>query len=181
MKKILSCLLVMGTVLTVRAENWGLETSSLTYHVKHTLHTVEGTSTVARGKGICQEEGCRFLVAAPVASFLSGDTNRDLHMMETTRGASFPMVTVSVALPKVPDTSPFLADLVIEFSGHKATYAAVPFAVIDRSGDLLRFTGVVPLNIDDFKIPAPSLLGMAIKREVPVQIEMSWRRAPASK
>jgi hypothetical protein len=181
MKTFLFCVLALGTALVARAEGWVLETSSLTYHVSHTLHTVEGTSTVARGKGVCAEEGCHFLVAAPVTSFLSGDTNRDLHMLETTRGASFPMVTVSISLPMVPETPTFAADLKIEFSGQTATYAAVPFRVLDRSGNGLHFTGVVPLNIDDFKIPAPSLLGMAIKRDVPVNVEMSWRRLPNSK
>ena len=181
MKTFLFSVLVMGTALVARAEGWVLETSSLTYHVSHTLHTVEGTSTVARGKGVCAREGCHFLVAAPVTSFLSGDTNRDLHMLETTRGASFPMVTVSVSLPKVPETPIFSADLEITFSGQKATYTAVPFRVIDHSADGLQFSGVVPLNIDDFKIPAPSLLGMSIKRDVPVDVQMSWRRSSNSK
>ena len=58
--------------------------------MSHPMHEVDGTSHAARGKGICHAGQCDFLIAAPVKSFDSGDTNRDLHMLEATRGASFP-------------------------------------------------------------------------------------------
>lgn len=176
MRNVVLGLAVFSLGVVARAESWVLEKSALTYHVTHTLHKVEGTSTGARGKGVCDEKGCKFLVAATVNGFMSGDTNRDLHMLETTRGASFPVVKVSVALPNAPATKTFAADLEIEFSGEKATYKAVPFTVVDSPAGGLHFTGVIPLNIDDFKIPAPSLLGLAIKREVPVDVDMTWKK-----
>lgn len=176
MKKLLLGVGLVVLSAAVRAESWVLEKSALTYHVTHTLHKVEGTSSAARGKGVCDEKGCQFLAAATVGSFVSGDTNRDLHMLETTRGASFPVVKVSVALAKVPSDKTFTADLAIEFSGEKVTYKAVPFTVVDRPAGGLHFTGVIPLNIDDFKIPAPSLLGMDIKHQVPVDVDMTWKK-----
>ncbi len=176
MKTLCFCLAVLSLGGVARAESWVLEKSELTYHVTHALHKVEGTSTGARGKGVCGEKGCSFLAAATVSSFVSGDTNRDLHMLETTRGASFPVVKVSVALPAAPSGETFTADLDIEFSGQKVTYKAVPFTVVDRPAGGLHFKGVVPLNIDDFKIPAPSLLGMSIKRQVPVDVDMTWKK-----
>ncbi|MBK8871762.1 MAG: hypothetical protein IPN19_12215 [Elusimicrobia bacterium] len=176
MNKILLGLMAVSVGAMARAESWVLDKSQLTYHVTHTLHKVEGTSTGARGKGVCDKDGCHFLVGATVSGFVSGDTNRDLHMLETTRGAKFPMVTVSVSLPGVPEGQTFTADLDIEFAGANASYKAVPFTVVDRPDGKLHFKGVVPLNIDDFKIPAPSLLGMAIKRQVPVDAEMTWKK-----
>lgn len=160
--------------IAARAENWVLNASTLTYHVAHRLHKVEGTSHASRGKGVCDAGGCQFLVAAPVNSFDSGDSNRDLHMIETTRGATFPMVKVTVKLPAVPTGDSFAADLGVEFSGQSHTYKAVPFSVAGRADGGLTFKGVVPLNVDDFKIPKPSLLGMAIKAEVPIDAEMTW-------
>jgi hypothetical protein len=157
-----------------RADNWVLRSSTLTYHVTHRLHKVEGTSHAARGKGLCDAGGCQFLVAAPVNSFDSGDTNRDLHMIETTRGATFPMVKVTVKMPAAPTGETFAADLGVEFSGQSHVYTAVPFTVAARANGGLTFKGVVPLNVDDFKIPKPSLLGMAIKPEVPIDLEMTW-------
>ena len=53
----------------------------------------DGVSHSARGKGICHAGECDFLIAVPVKSFDSGDSNRDLHMLQVTRGAEFPMVT----------------------------------------------------------------------------------------
>lgn len=162
--------------VVARAENWVLQSSTLTYRVTHRLHKVEGTSRLSRGKGLCDAGGCQFLVAAPVNSFDSGDTNRDLHMIETTRGATFPMVKVTVKMPAVPAGDSFAADLGIEFSGQSHTYRAVPFTVVGRANGGLTFKGVVPLNVDDFKIPKPSLLGMAIKAEVPIDAEMTWAK-----
>lgn len=162
--------------IAARAENWVLNASTLTYHVAHRLHKVEGTSHASRGKGVCDAGGCQFLVAAPVNSFDSGDSNRDLHMIETTRGATFPMVKVSVTLSSVPPGESFTADLGVEFSGHNHAYPAVPFTVTSRANGALSFKGVIPLNVDDFKIPKPSLLGMAIKAEVPVDVEMTWAK-----
>ena len=79
---------------------WILEQSTLTYHVSHPLHQTEGVSHAARGKGVCHAGQCDFLIAVPVKSFDSGDSNRDLHMLQVTRGAQFPMVTVRTRLPE---------------------------------------------------------------------------------
>src|SRR6202045_4931685 len=78
---------------------WVLEQSTLTYHVSHPLHESEGVTHAARGKGVCHAGQCEFLIAAPVKSFDSGDSNRDLHMLQVTRGGQFPIVTVRTRLP----------------------------------------------------------------------------------
>src|ERR1019366_4930457 len=84
---------------------WVLAQNTLTYHVSHPLHQSEGVSHVARGKGVCHEGQCDFLIAVPVKSFDSGDSNRDLHMLQVTRGAQYPMVTVRTRLPESASTS----------------------------------------------------------------------------
>jgi hypothetical protein len=158
------------------ASHWALEASTLTYVASHTLHGSRGTTHQARGKGVCDGSGCRFLAAAPVNSFESGDANRDLHMVEAARGAKFPMVAVNTSLPKIPEGPDFAADLDVEFAGEKIHYAAVPFHVQEKGADFIRFTGAVPLTLSDAKIPPPSLLGIAMKNDVPVNVEMTWRR-----
>src|ERR1700741_1940984 len=79
---------------------WILRESPLTYPVSHPLHGSEGVSHAARGKGVCHAGQCDFLIAVPVQSFDSGDSNRDLHMLQVTRGGEFPMVTVRPSLPE---------------------------------------------------------------------------------
>ena len=98
-----SCWLSAASALPAFAQTdsqWVLEQSTLTYHVSHPLHQVDGVSHAARGKGVCHAGQCDFLIAVPVKSFDSGDSNRDLHMLQVARGGQFPMVTVRTRLPE---------------------------------------------------------------------------------
>ena len=138
------------------------------------MHEVDGVSHAARGKGICQAGTCDFLIAVPVKSFNSGDTNRDLHMIEATRGAQFPMIVVRARFPQSEITQQWIhADLEVQFAGQTAHYSSVPFERSEQ-GSEVRITGTIPLTCSDFKIDRPSFLGIAIKNEIPVRIDMSW-------
>src|SRR6266404_7245244 len=105
---------------------WILERSTLTYHVSHPMHESEGVSHTARGKGVCHAGECDFLIAVPVKSFDSGDTNRDLHMMQVVRGGQFPVISVRTRLPEsAAANSPIRADLEVEFAGQTVTYKQI--------------------------------------------------------
>src|ERR1700722_11559652 len=105
-------LLFTSPVFAQTESQWALEESTLTYHVSHPLHQVEGVSHAARGKAVCENSRCDFLIAAPVKSFDSGDSNRDLHMVQATRGGQFPMITVRTSLPEsAAGTAMIAADL----------------------------------------------------------------------
>ena len=165
-----------GSICRAADSQWVLEQSSLTYHVSHKLHQTEGVSHAAKGKGICQNGQCDFLIAVPVKSFDSGDSNRDLHMLQATRGAEFPMVTVRTRLPEEASASAGInADLEIQFAGQTVQYHQVPFQVVTQ-GKETRISGTIPATVSDFKIEPPSLLGMKIKNEIPVRVEMTWQR-----
>src|ERR1700680_4595188 len=105
---------------------WLLEQSTLTYHVAHPLHESEGVSHAARGKGVCHAGQCDFLIAAPVKSFDSGDSNRDLHMVQVARGGQFPLVTVRTRVPEDAGAAATVrTDLEIQFAGQTAKYSQV--------------------------------------------------------
>ena len=153
---------------------WVLDQSPLTYHVSHPLHQSEGVSHGARGKGVCQAGHCDFLVAAPVKSFDSGDSNRDLHMLQVTRGGQFPLVTVRFALPEAELAAATIhCDLEIQFAGQTVQYKQVAFQRVAQ-GNQARISGIIPATLSDFKIDPPSLLGVAVKNEMPVRVEMTW-------
>ncbi len=153
---------------------WVLKQSTLTYHVSHPLHQTEGVSHAARGKGVCHEGQCDFLIAVPVKSFDSGDSNRDLHMIQVTRGAEYPMVTVRTRLPESASASTTVkADLEIQFAGQTAHYQQVAFELV-KQGDETRISGTIPTTLTDFKIDPPSLLTLPVKNEIPVRLEMTW-------
>jgi hypothetical protein len=168
---------VLALPVIVRADSqWVLEKSTLTYHVSHPLHEADGISHAARGKGVCQRSECNFLIAVPVKSFDSGDSNRDLHMLEVVRGAEFPMVVVRTELPESeikPGT--IHADLEVQFAGQTVRYKQVPFQ-LTAQGDDINLTGTIPATVSDFKIVPPKLLMMPIKNEIPVRVDMAWQK-----
>src|SRR5271170_7252995 len=118
-KKILVALLLVTLLGFAGTDSqWVLDQSTLTYHVSHPLHQTEGVSHAARGKGVCHAGQCDFLIAVPVKSFDSGDSNRDLHMLQVTRGGQFPMVSVRTRIPESERTSAtILVDVEVEFAG----------------------------------------------------------------
>jgi hypothetical protein len=158
---------------------WVLEQSTLSYHMSHPMHQVDGVSHGAKGKGSCHAGECDFLIAAPVNSFDSGDSNRDLHMVQVTRGAQFPLVVVRthISEQQVSESSTIYADLEVQFAGQTAKYSHVPFQV-SRNGNEVKITGTIPATCSEFKIDPPSFLTIPIKNEIPVKVDMNWRAAP---
>ena len=156
------------------AHTWLLDNSSLTYHMTHPVHEVDGTSHAAKGKGVCQAGTCDFLVAALVKTFDSGDTNRDLHMLQVVRGAEFPVISVRFRVPESDTTQPsFDADLEVTFAGQTVRYSHVHFQQEIHAEEHV-ITGVVPATLTDFKIDPPRFLTVPIRNEIPVKLETSW-------
>jgi hypothetical protein len=176
-EKLLIAVLLFAIPLFAQAESqWVLQQSTLTYHMSHPMHQVDGVSRAAKGKGICHAGQCNFLIAVPVKSFDSGDSNRDLHMIEATRGAQFPMVIVRTEFPEAATTSPTIyADLDVQFAGQTAHYQHVPFQRV-MQGNQVRITGTIPATCSDFKIDRPSFLTVPIKNEIPVKVDMTWQK-----
>lgn len=176
-KKILIVVFLLAVpTLAWSQSQWVLEQSTLTYHVSHPLHQLEGASHAARGKGFCHAGECDFLIAAPVKSFYSGDSNRDLHMLQVTRGAQFPMISVRTHLPEETFVSGWIhADLDVEFAGQTAHFKQIPFQLVTH-GNEVQISGTIPATLTDFKIDPPSLLTIPIKNEIPVQVEMTWQK-----
>ncbi len=174
-KKILIVFLLVTLPAFAADSQWVLKQSTLTYHVAHPLHESEGVSHAARGKGVCHDGQCDFLIAVAVKSFDSGDSNRDLHMVQVTRGAEFPIVTVRTRLPESAASSATInADLETQFAGQTAQYKKVSFKVETQGGET-HITGIIPATLTDFKIDPPSLLTMPVKNGIPVRVDMTWR------
>ena len=121
-----------------------------------------------------KRQQCDFLIAVPVKTFDSGDSNRDLHMIQVTRGAEFPMVTVRTRLPEAAATSATVkADLDVQFAGQTAHYQQVSFELV-KQGNETHLKGTIPATLVDFKIDPPSLLAIPVKNEIPIRVEMTW-------
>ena len=113
----------------------------------------------------------------PVKTFDSGDTNRDLHMLQVTRGAQFPYVTVRLHLPESALSSPSLiCDIEVQFAGQTAHYSHVPFQQ-SMEGSSHHIMGSVPATLTEFKIDPPTFLLVPIKNDIPVKVDMTWHLA----
>lgn len=167
-------LVALSPLARAADQSWVLQQGTLTYHVSHPLHQTEGVSHEVRGKGICHEGMCDFLIAVPVKSFNSGDSNRDLHMLQVTKGAEFPLVTVRTKLPESSAGSGTVhADLEIQFAGQTAQFKQVLFQLAPE-GKAIHVTGTIPATLADFKINPPSLLTMPVKNEIPIRVDLTW-------
>src|ERR1035437_8582459 len=68
---------------------WALASSTLSYHVSHPLHEVDGISHAALGKGVCHAGQCDFLVAAQVKFFAPRRDHRKSSEPQGNKGGSF--------------------------------------------------------------------------------------------
>src|SRR5438270_3788207 len=85
---VLLCAPPVGQLLEVRQ-------GTLTYTVVHKLHEVHGTTNQVEGRALAQPDGrVQVQVRAKVATFDSGNSNRDAHMREATHEASHPYAEV---------------------------------------------------------------------------------------
>lgn len=171
----LALLLFLLPTVALADNQWTLEESTLTYHVSHPLKQTEGVSHAAKGKGVCRAGQCDFLIAVPVKSFDSGDSNRDLHMLQVVRGGQFPLITVRTHLPEdASSLATIQADIEVQFAGQTSEYKQLAFQHAIKGSDTL-ITGTIPLTLTDFKIDPPTLLTLPIKNKIPVKVEMKWR------
>jgi hypothetical protein len=155
-------------------KQWILDSSTLSYHVSHPLHEVDGVSHAALGKGVCNAGQCDFLVAAQVKSFDTGDSNRDLHMLQVTRGAELPIVSVRLRLPEgTLSSATIFCDLDVQFAGQTAHYQHLAFQQVIQ-GNEHRITGIIPSTLSDFKISPPSFFTVPLRNEMPVKVDVTW-------
>ena len=86
------------------------------------------------------------------------------------------MITVRTRLPESAAASQTVhADLDVEFAGQTAHYKDVEFQLLQNGNDT-RIVGTIPCKLTDFKIDPPSLLTVPIKNDIPVKVDMEWRR-----
>ena len=154
--------------------NYELKKSQVDYVVKYLIKKAKGSSTSSKGKGECAEKKCEFLVAAPVKSFDSRDSNRDFNMLKATKADKFPAVIARIKTSSEL-TPEFIADVEIEFAGEKHTYPAVAFKTSGNNKNFL-VEGNVDVSLASHKIERPSLMGVHTEDIIPVSITADWEQ-----
>ena len=157
---------------------WTLDGGTLRYQVTHPMHEVEGVSGAVKGKGQVLADHLEFLLAVPVRSFDSGDSNRDSHMLEVTRAALHPMVVVRVKAPlsAAAASGTVAVEATVEFAGATVTYPSLTLSITGEGETGVRVTGTLPLSLKAYGIAPPSLLAIPVRDAVPLELDLRWRR-----
>jgi polyisoprenoid-binding protein YceI len=161
--------------------------SAVTFHIVHKLHRVAGHTSALEGKAVLEADGKLLaMVRAPVATFDSGDRNRDTHMLETVEASRFPFVvfkalgqldaSVVPASGGTPVSVPVTLAGELDFHGVKEPIS-VPITVELRPDGTARATGAFEFGLERHRIERPSLLFVKIDDACRVEVDLALREA----
>jgi polyisoprenoid-binding protein YceI len=139
-----------------QAPAYDVASSSITYTMKHKLHTWDGTSkqvnVASKWNGDKLEQ---ISVLAKVSSFNSGLSSRDSHMIEVLDALTLPNITFSSKSIKY-NGSEILATGKLQFHG---VTKEVQFAVKTRKeNNQWVYEGEFPVLLESYNVKRPSLL-----------------------
>jgi hypothetical protein len=160
--------LTLGLVSTVHADgpvtlSVQAAGSTVTYHIVHKFHKVDGVSKAVEGKARIQPGGiAQVMVRVPIESFDSGNVNRDAHMKEVTEAAKYPTVEVKAVGDgvTVPTSFPSTVDKTMkaQVSFHGITQSVdIPVKIVFSSATSATATTSFALSLDAYKVERPSL------------------------
>src|SRR6516162_7601285 len=110
-------LLLAAPAFAQTDSQWVLGQSTLTYHVSHPLHQVDGVSHAARGKGVCHAGQCDFLIAVPVNLSIRATATAIFTCFRWCEAGNFPWSPCALNCPKRPPSATIQADLEVQFAG----------------------------------------------------------------
>lgn len=153
--------------------------SSIRYGVTHKLHAVEAASAEIEGKAVVREDGSVVAqVRVPVASFKSGDANRDTHMLEAVEAGTFPFATVKLLLRLAPGREipegAVPADAEVDFHGVKRR-ATIPVTLVRQPDGTLRARATFDVGLDAHGVARPSLLFVKVDDACRMTVDLVLR------
>jgi polyisoprenoid-binding protein YceI len=135
--------------------------STVTYAAKHPLHKWEGVSHDVNCAVIYNDEAKQpenVAVSIKVSSFDSDNNNRDSHAMEVLDGLKYPNVTFVSSDIKAGENGALTAKGNLTF--HGVTKPVTMQVSRKDAGGKMTLTGEFPVNMSDYSIERPSLMGM---------------------
>lgn len=152
-------------------ENYQIKSGKISYHMKYLMKDFDGTSELVKGKGSCTKS-CQFLVASPIKSFTSTDSNRDINMLKYAKADQHPLVSVEVEFPNKWEEKKSLT-LIVNFAGVKKEIKNVPvtFKKIDEKN--FSVSGKFSTSFSNHKLERPSLMMVSVDDELPISFDLS--------
>lgn len=175
-------LLALSLALPALGQNTSLKLvgGELSYTLTHKLHEVKGVSREAEGRALLRDSGVLVQVRARVASFESGNSNRDVHMREVTHEVGHPFVELKGMVADVPWPlgGPVERQLQanVELNGvvERITF---PVTLQPEQGGV-RAIFSFPISLERFQIERPGLLLVKADDAVRIEGSLSFRAEP---
>lgn len=165
---VLFCFTLCTTISVAqkRKLNANLKNSSVMYHMSHPLHDWDASTKDFKAIIAFNDETGQIEAAAvviPVKSFDSGNSNRDSHALEELEVLKFPNITFTC-------TDLTYNGLVVNMKG-KLNFHGVerPISITANQAltkKLLTVSGKFVVNMTEFGIKPPGLMGMNTKEEI---------------
>ena len=156
--------------------------SSLTFHLVHKMHKVDGGSHKLDGQARIMPDGrAQVVVRAPSESFDTGNVNRDAHMKEAIEAAKYPTVELKALGEgvKPPATFPatekktFKAQLT--FHGIQNVFD-VPVELTWESANKVHATTTFAISLDGYKVERPSLMFVKVDDALKIDAKLDFAR-----
>ncbi len=177
-----SLIFLIATILGVGASaqnkvkvNSVKEETSITYSMNHPLHAWTGESKEVNSIILTDETKTTIFqvaVSAKVSTFDSKNANRDSHMMEVTEALKYPNVTF-VSTSVTIEGGDFTSMGSLTFHGISQPVALK--GKLTKEGNKLIFTGEFNLNMTQFKIEPPSLMGINTNDDFKLEFKMVYQ------
>ena len=167
---------LLSFILTLFFQNPSFETtaSSVTYSMVHKLHSWQGVSKdlkVATKWNEQKNEIEQISIVVNVATFNSGLSSRDSHMMEVLDGLTYPRIIFSSSnVQYTPDG--ILVKGKLQFHGvERMIETKVKLEKVNRKW---MFTGSLPVLLEDYKVERPGLLFVKVDNLVKIDFQVAY-------
>jgi len=172
--------MAIGLVMGLLAPSWSASgqtyrvipgESKISYHLHHPMHEIEGVSkdfdcVVVLGGDTAYAQ---IRVKAQVASFSSGNTNRDSHMLEILDGLKYPFVEfVSDSLRHEDEGYRVFGELTFHGVRRPVDFKATPVHL--KNGVEIKGDFVVLLS--DYQVERPSLLFVPTANDLHIDLDV---------
>jgi polyisoprenoid-binding protein YceI len=173
MKKIIIFISILIITSNISAQNQlkiknNPQKSFIKYEASHPLHDWEGISHSAIAIIIVNSDKDVITAVAAkvkVASFNSGNSNRDSHMIEVTEALKFPFITFkSIKIEQNKELIHYIGTL--KFHGVENKIESN--AIFKKKKGTINLSGSFSIKMSDYKIKIPSLMGMEMEDELQI-------------
>lgn len=167
---------LLSFILNLFFQNPNFETtaSSVTYSMVHKLHSWQGVSKdlkVATKWNEQKNEIEQISIVVNVATFNSGLSSRDSHMMEVLDGLTYPRIIFSSSSVQYTPEG-ILVKGKLQFHGVERMIETK--VKLEKQNRKLVFSGSLPVLLEDYKVERPGLLFVKVDNLVKIDFQVVY-------